>query len=259
MNQNNKTISQIVKEKIKNNDIKPIPKWHFLLKHGFLWILLLILIIVAAVAVGVAIFEFSDVEWDLRPMLGIPLLPFIFRVFPYFWLLLCGAIAALAYFNFMATPKGYKFPSYQIVLFGILVIILTGTAFHYLGMTRGIRDRAFETPFINNFMHNKEAIWNMPENGLLAGVIIEYDQTSAAIRSFDGKDWIVNIEELKLPQNNKIEEGQKVKIIGKKTGDGQFKAVEARPWMKGDLLKMKEFFKKGGPKNQPPPMGVDKF
>ena len=259
MENEKKTISELVKEKITKENVKPIPKWQFVLKHGFLWLLLIILLIVAAISVGVAILEFVDVEWDLRPMLGIGIAPFIFQIFPYFWLILFGSMAVLAYFNFMSTPKGYKYPGYQIVLFGILLIILTGTGVHYLGMSKDIRDRVFKAPFIGGLMHNKEEMWNIPEKGLLAGEIVEYDQTSATLKSFDGQLWVVNIEGMNLPPNQKISEGQKVKIIGKKTGELEFKAQEARPWEKGDHLKMGEFKMKGNNDIAPPPPPQSSF
>lgn len=253
MENEKKTISELVKEKITKENVKPIPKWQFVLKHGFLWILLIILLVVAAVSVGVAILEFADVEWDLRPMLGIGIAPFIFQIFPFFWLVLFGSMALLAYFNFMATPKGYKYPGYQIILFGILLIILTGTGVHYLGMSRGIRDRAFDAPLIRDFMHKKEEMWNNPEKGLLAGVIVEYDQTNASLKSIDGQIWNVNIENLDLPTNQKISEGQKIKVIGKKTGEFQFEAKEARPWDKGDRLQMRNNMIQDDDENNPFP------
>ena len=256
MDKNKKTISELVKEKIKKEELKPIPKWHFLLKHGFLWILLLVLLLIAMISVGITIFEFVSVEWDLRPKLGLGIWPFLMTIFPFFWVVVFGIVGVLAYYNFMVTPKGYKHPKYQIVLFGLLVVLLAGTAFHYLGLARGIRDRIEGVPFFEHFLHDKEALWNNPENGLLSGVIVSIDENdqTVAVKSFDGKIWNVDITEIKLPPNKKIENGQRVKIIGEKIDENLFKASEARPWQKGDMLRFGEKpglgLKNGsGPKN----------
>ena len=45
MDKKKSKISDKVFDKIKKEEVKPIPKWHFVLKNGFLWVLLLILIL----------------------------------------------------------------------------------------------------------------------------------------------------------------------------------------------------------------------
>jgi len=269
MNKNSSNkISDKVFDRIKKDDVKPIPKWQFVLKNGFLWLLLAILIGGAAIALGITWLQFGDIEWDLRPRLGLGIAQFVLAVFPYFWLAILGLVGVLAYFNFMATPKGYRYPKYQIILFGILIVILTGAAVRYLGFARNIHDRILEgAPQFKHLIESKERLYNLPDKGLLAGEIIEYDNTTAIVQSFDGRQWQVDIEDLKLPENKQLEEGQKIKLLGEKVGDDSFKANEARPWQMGDGLKLMDQLKGRKGKNKteaketgnppPPPMETE--
>jgi len=242
MKEPSKKISDKVLGKIKKEELKPIPKWHFVLKNGFLWLLLIILLAAGAIAWGISLFQFSDIEWDLRPILGLNIAAFILNVFPYFWIIILGLVGLLAYFNFMATPKGYKYPKYQIILFGILIIILTGAAFRYLGWARNLHDRILQgAPQFRRLLENKDLIYNLPDKGLLAGEIVEYDNTTAVVQTFDGRQWQVDVSELDLPEDKQIEAGEEIKILGEKTGEDAFKAKEARPWHVGDPLRLKDF------------------
>lgn len=257
-----KKISDKVFDRIKKDEVKPIPKWQFVLKNGFLWLLLAILIGGAAIALGITLLQWGDIEWDLRPILGLGLGQFILTVFPYFWLIILSLVGVLAYFNFMATPKGYRYPKYQIILFGVLIVILTGAAVRYLGFARNIHDRILEgAPQFKHLIENKEDLYNLPEKGLLAGTIIEYDNTTVVVESFDGRQWQVDIEDLKLPTEKQLDEGQKIKLLGELTGEDSFKANEARPWHRGDALQIGERKQNGlgkkngaGPPPTPPPI-----
>ncbi|MFA4930379.1 MAG: hypothetical protein WC570_00730 [Patescibacteria group bacterium] len=252
MDKDNIKISDKVIDKIKQENVKPIPRWHFWLQHGFLWVLLVILLLLGAISLGITFFELTDVEWGLRPMLGIGLGHWLFSFFPYFWSAILIVVAVLAYYNFLNTPKGYRYPKYQVILFGLILIILTAGAFHYAGLAKKARnflhDRA---PIFQNFMPNKDQLYYLPDQGLLAGKIIDINDESLTLKTIDPHDWKVDIGEAKIPPGKKLENGQKIKILGKKTGEFEFKAEEFRPWQAGDMLRLNNMPKgfMGGPKN----------
>ena len=266
MNKEKNTISAKVLDKIKKENVKPIPKWHFLLEHGFLWLLLLVLIIAGAIALGISIFELTDAEWGLRPLLGFGLFDFFLRVFPYFWVVIFLMVCVLAYYNFVSTPKGYKYPKYQIILFGVLIVIVTGAAVYYLGLAKKARNLIHDqAPLVERFMQNKDKFYNLPDKGLLVGEISEIDGNSIVVISPDRQPWQVNTQDVVLPEGKNLAEGQKVKIVGEKTSENQFTAKDIRPWQLGDPLRLKDFMdnKNGGngpnngngspPTDRPPP------
>ncbi|HPN67460.1 MAG TPA: hypothetical protein PLZ62_02275 [bacterium] len=233
MRDNKSTISQMVLEKIKKDEVKPIPKWHFVLKYGFLWLIIIIFLICASAALGVSYFEITDIDWEVPSFLGMGILNYFFFVLPYFWVLLFLAIGVLAYYNFLATPKGYKFPRYQIVTFGVLILVMVAAAFHYFGTSQMIRDTIRDNiPGFHRLMHNKEEVWNRPDEGLLAGKINEVQNNGVVVVTFDHTKWQVDTTNTDIPDGKELSVGQMIRIVGEKTGDNQFVAQSIKPWKK---------------------------
>src|SRR3989339_797248 len=99
MSENN--IPNQVLEKIKN--IKPTPRWQFLLR------------------------DYS-------------VLKFLLITLPYFWLVFLLLFLLAAYYNFKNTKQGYKFPFYKISLISILSSMLIGVFLYNLGIAQAIED-----------------------------------------------------------------------------------------------------------------------
>jgi hypothetical protein len=249
MKENKSTISKMVLEKIKKDEVKLIPKWHFILRYGFLWIIIILFLLCASMALGVIFFEISDIDWEITPLLGMSVMHYLFWVLPYFWLVIFIGIGVLAYFNFMATPKGYKYPKYQVIIFGISILIMIASTFHYFGTTSMIRDTLRERiPGFHRLMNGKEDIWSRPDDGLLAGKIIEIQENGIIVVAFDEKEWNVDTSKANIPNGKQLDEGQMVRIIGKKTGENNFVADKIKPWKKNESLNFGDNFP---PKNMP--------
>jgi hypothetical protein len=244
MEKQSSTISEKVRARISQEKIKPIPRWHFVLKHGFSWVLLLILVLLGGLMTGLAIYEIGNIEWDLQPLLGIGAVKMLFLVFPYFWLGLLIVVLVLAYFNFIHIPQGYRYPRYQVVVFGLLVILLTGLGLYYLGWAGRVRENLPTTaPWIQLLLPNKAKLLNLPDKGILVGRLQSMEGNEAVVRGVDGSDWRVDLQLLALPSNKQISDGQNIILVGRKTGDHQFKARVVRPLQRGAILKLRDLIK----------------
>lgn len=71
--------------------------------------------------------------------------------------------------------------------------------------------------------------WQRPGDGLIGGEIINTDQNSFDLRSFDNQNWKISYDQkTKMVDNVPITPGEKVGIIGKKTGDFSMHAFAIR-------------------------------
>ncbi|MBU0647647.1 hypothetical protein KJ855_00530 [Patescibacteria group bacterium] len=248
MSKQESKISDKVISKIKKEDVKPIPKWHFVLEHGLLWLLLLFLIVGGGMLLGIAYLELNDAQWDLRPVVGKEWFGFVLAVFPYFWLFLFGVVAVLAYYNFVNTPKGYRYPKYQIIVFGLLIIILTAIGFHFLGFVKNSRDfLRDQTPLWERLHLDQEKIYHAPEKGIIVGKVIGAKENILEIEHLDGSRWKVDIGQLE--QEFEFIPGQKVIVVGRMLKEGEFEAKKIRALRKGEPLRLGHDIDKlkGGP------------
>src|SRR3989344_6394737 len=102
-------ITDKILAKIKKEDIKQIPKWQFQFKEFLVWFGAGVLIAVAALSFAAIIFNFQDVDWELRPRLHWSAGHFLFMYLPYFWIVILVGLGALAHFAFRHTKKGYRY------------------------------------------------------------------------------------------------------------------------------------------------------
>jgi len=85
-------VGKKVLEKIRKEDIKPIPKWHFMLKNSFIWGLFIVNLLLGAIGFAVVIYLLvnNDATWDFS------LTKNIFQ-----WILLAIPFVCLQYFFFL--------------------------------------------------------------------------------------------------------------------------------------------------------------
>lgn len=200
---------------IKKNQIKPIPKWEFVVKNWGLWFgfgLCLIFLILGA-----------SVSWfGLAQNI----------ITPYFWILITVIFAILTYLIFEQTKKAYRLQKLTIMLFIIFISLIIGGTLFKVGLGNRI-DRNLESKvsFYRHIVPMKMTVWNNPESGYLSGKIIKItDTNSFVIRDFDGNDWIIVGQNPLIKGRVQIVIGEEIKIIGTKVGNNTFKIDEIRPW-----------------------------
>jgi hypothetical protein len=87
-------------------------------------------------------------------------------------------------------------------------------------------------PLYNTIVGPDTATWLDPERGLLSGVIRTRDSNASFyVRDADAVLWHVMGDDIILPEGYKMESGERIKLIGTKTGEDTFEAREAYPWI----------------------------
>lgn len=252
----NDNISQKVLEKIKNEKIVPTPKWYFLLKNYLLWGVFSLALIIGSLAVSVFILAIRNNHAFELLILGNSLNYKIFRMLPYFWIILITAFIALAYFNLRYTKDGYRINPYLIIVGNIVISIFLGTIIYFTGLAAKIESFAYhKIPFYENFYKRQNRFWVEPKAGYLGGIVreIKINNNEFKLHDFTDQNWIIiyNSQALTPPKalHNcvqkkpekpclislfELEIGQRVGLIGEEIAPGKFRAIKIRPliWSK---------------------------
>lgn len=225
-----KDLSKEVLQKIK--DLRPTPKWQFLLKDYTVWGFSVLLLIIGSLAFSVIIFLVANNDWVVYENINDSLLEFILLTLPYVWIALLGIFIIIADYNFKHTKRGYKYGLQTIVISSIVISIIFGSILYNFGVGQAI-DRVFEQkiPFYPKMIFQKHKMWIQPEKGLVAGVIVEMDIENLELKDIQGNIWKVDIKEVKLPPMFELEQGMQIKIAGEKLENDIFKALRILPPM----------------------------
>ncbi|MFA6992362.1 MAG: hypothetical protein WC269_03735 [Candidatus Gracilibacteria bacterium] len=228
-------IAKKIMEKVNDGTVQKIPKWKFVFKRVFIWISLIIAIILGAFAVSMMMFQVINVDWDLLPMVAPgPGMGFaIFKLIPYFWLLIAILLFVFVYFDFKNTRKGYRYSGGMIVGGSLLVAFVLGAGIYFFKTPEFADEMFLKVPFYEGMHAGRDEVWNVPEKGVIAGMIIRIDGDKIIVlNDMIGNAWEVNVEQAKFgngPVPRKFIVGDMIKAVGKITGPGFFEAEEIRP------------------------------
>lgn len=220
--------------KIKQEKIKPEPRWKFLVKKYSVWLAFAVGLFLGAVSLAMALDWTSQLDWNIYNFSKPSLFFSIFRFIPYLWIILVIGFIALAFFDLRKTESGYKF-SYRkmiLILFGGLILI--SAVFFSFGLGKRFHGMVSEkVPFYgDHMMMTKQNQWMRPQEGFLAGKIVSKNKNDWEIRDFRGEKWMIIVDEkTKVMPMVVVSEGEMIKVIGEEIEQQKFRALEVRPWM----------------------------
>ncbi len=226
---NSNNLAEKVIKTIENKNIKPRPKWEFVLKNYLIWTLAALALIVGSLAFAVIIYLIRNSDWDLYRQISNGWLEFVILTLPYFWLLVFIFLTLLAYYDFKHTKRGYKYRFHLIVMVTLIISLLGGIVFYNSGWAAYI-DNVFEEkiPVYRQLTAHRYRIWQRPESGFLAGQIKKIiNAHSFTLKDLNGKLWTITY--YKKPAIMELKAGLKIKMIGKLTMPNKFEAAVIRP------------------------------
>jgi hypothetical protein len=227
----NKDISQIALEKIKESGIKPISKNIFNLKRVLFWSLVGFAVLVGAVSFAVTCSILFSNDWYLYNKFGFG---FILKSLPYFWVICLLLLAILGEFYYRKTLFGYRHRVFTIIGVYIILTVVFGFVLHLFKIGEVVEQTISDNvPFYRGMMFNKDELWSQPEEGLISGRIVEVDDVSIKIIDLNDNVWIIDKNEAIIAPRVKMEIGEIIKIVGDKDSDNDeiFNANQIRPWM----------------------------
>lgn len=216
MEQENKnTIAEGVFKKLEEGQVKPIARWHFVLRNNTFWALWVLSVVLGACATAATIFVFLNSGWGYRAVTHDSFLSFLLDVVPFFWIVSIVVMIAFGYFNIRHTTRGYRFSFYLVVMSSIIVSFIGGTILYAVGIAGDIDEIRKPIPFADPLMHMQESRWNNEERGLVLGLVKNVDVKSKifTLTTAKGQEKIFSTSELQDWDINFIKEGSVIRVI----------------------------------------------
>lgn len=234
--------SEKVLKTIKDAQVKPEPKWKFLVRNWLTLGMFGLALLVGALSFAVMLDIIVRHDWDIYFYLHKTFAQYVLLSLPYVWMVVLALFFAVAYYDFIHIRGWYRHRVYLVVATSIFLSFGFGLVFFFAGFGKTI-DRVLtrNIPLYGRVKINKEQLWNHPEEGLLGGEIIEVKNDGEFIlKDNAGKQWEIQDENTKLNKKN-INKGENVEIIGKKEDATSFIAKNIR---QADSEKEDEFIRR---------------
>ena len=215
-NLKSKVLGLIEKEKIR-----PTSKMYFSVKDKALWSFLLISMLIGSIACSVLIFSFTNSEAGFYQMTHDSFLDFLWDMTPYMWILVFIMFAVAGYENFKHTNKGYRYSVGVILLIGLIINLVFGIIFHFLGISRIIdQDLSENSSFVRSSDSVRRIDWNQPNRGIISGKVISYSDGSSTfvLQDFNGNLWTISSRYVPDVSLDLISTSSEVRVIGVKQG-----------------------------------------
>jgi hypothetical protein len=223
---NEPSTGQRIIEKIKQGHIQPRPRWKFLFRNYLTWMLFIMAIFVGSLAFGVIIFMTKDTDWQYYPETE-GLIQKILITLPYFWLVILMVFAAMAFYNFRHTKKGYIYNPLLIVLLSVTVSIIIGAAVYATGGGEKLEDIFYrKMPFYQKIIRFHGRLLSAPQQGRIPGIIAEIGENQILIKDFQGGIWSITTS------TDQFIAGQRVIIYGRHPIEEKFEAQMIQSWLK---------------------------
>jgi|GEM_PF-6331168 len=223
-------LTEKLKNKIEAQQLKPKPLWQFKAKASGQWLMVLASVLVLGLIGSLlwyfmAGFDFglNELLW-IRPLLlgrGVGVIVIVLIVF-----------AFLSFWFLRMTNRGYRYTASIILVLILLVGSICSWLFSQLGYGQQLDQSFSNLPFYENRTMFMGTVWQQPDQGRLAGKIIELiSGNQFKFRDLDGKEWLVSTDQAIWRHSLTAEVSLEIKMLGEKTGQATFAAQDIRPWM----------------------------
>lgn len=218
-------------EMMKEQNLRPIPKWLFTLKKVMIWLVISASVILGGLAFSVILFSVQQLDFNLVNHMAHTRIEFLLGVLPFLWIVLLITFLILAMISIKNSSKGYKFSLGSLFGINTALSILLGTLFFIGGGARWLENTfAVNVSAYESIKEKKEKMWSMPEQGYLSGTIVKITDNTIFLTDFNGKNWNIDYKNANVPDVVKLENGESLKLIGKLKTPSHFVAEEIRPW-----------------------------
>lgn len=219
---------------IEEKEITPKPEWRFTLHSVLLWLSIGLSVLLGGLALSIIIFFSLNGDWDV--LLHLPdRVRFLLFTLPYAWLIVTVATLIFAQHQFRLTKDAYRF-RYSFTIVGIIVATGTlGYVFYNTGIGQVLDRRLQSLPGYNQLINPRVVLWNMAEEGRLAGDIMKIDGKVFKVRDYSQKIWTVSFDEGAEFQTAILKEGRRIRMLGTLISPDEFHAKRILPWIPHEM------------------------
>jgi hypothetical protein len=208
-----KKFGQSILDKIREKGLLPKPKWRFLFKNYVVWGFGFLSLLIGSMAMAVILYMFCYNDWGIHKELNQSFLSYVIISLPYFWLIFLGLFIFVVYYNFKHTKHGYRYGLPLILGGSVLASAAMGMLLFGVGLGEAIDDvLSRQTPFYEKIINHRIGMWETPENGRLAGMVLEKkDNRLLLIFALDKRVWQVDIENARIMAPEEPAAGRPIK------------------------------------------------
>lgn len=213
-----KTLQNKIAEKIKEDNMKPTSRYHFLLKEVSLWTGTILALILASLSTGSIIFS------SFNGQLMSPQLLIWFSILRITLIIL---FVILAVHQIVNSVQGYKRRKRSYLLIGLVLIGIFGS-FTFESRLSGFFERNIGSAGLTEQVNR---YWSDPINqGLLAGELKEVTNDGLLLLSaLDGTIHIIDAQNIEPENQSLFIESLRVKMVGYENS-GIFYPCSVAPW-----------------------------
>lgn len=224
--------------KIREGNLRPLPRWRFILRETVSWLVFAVAAVFGALAFSVILFAIQQVDFNLLRHMSHSWIELVLAVLPLLWLIFMVVFLVAAILSIRTSKRGYKFTSPALVGICAALSLLLGTLFFITGGGKWL-ENAFDTNIstYESINERKIKLWSLPEEGFLSGTIVKVIGDSMVLEDFSGKKWTIDIKNIDIVPSVKLEAGEQIKIIGKMKSGITFQAEKIRPWGGAERMK----------------------
>jgi hypothetical protein len=212
-------------EKIKKDEIKPVPKWQCWLFNGLIWLGVVLAVFMIASFVSLIFLNLWEIPFHLGSMT-------YWRVwvnlFPLLWAILVVVFLGLGFWIFNKTKRAYRYQMLLIFVGLIFSALALSFVFNRLRIDHGIRnftDRNFPQTWMNRPFDRACHHEPLVEKGLLGGEIVERGADLILIKNDFDENWrVIVTPETRIKRRAPLLVGDKVMVIGDRLEDFVFEA-----------------------------------
>ncbi len=213
-------ITNKVFDVIEKKGITPKPKWHFLIKEWFVWIVAFLSLFLGSVATTLTLYITNASRFMLHHA-EFSKIDNLFEVVPFLWIALLFVGVFYTAHALRDTKSGYRWHTSWLVGIAIALSIFLGSVSYSFGIGEKIDSYLLsEMPFYGNMTSYHNRHWEDNNGGIITGLITDFNDDVIKIQRFNGEIFEVNITpESNVRLDSPICEGMKVRIIGTTTED----------------------------------------
>ncbi len=208
-------------QKIKNKNIKPIPRNIFLFKKLYIWFLFTITTIFGAYTFAFFFLKILSIEFNNWYYFNNSYNGFLIENIPIIWIILFIFSLFMMFYLVKKINKGYK---YSIVYLGAVSLTISFLLGGILAKTL-----AYRGLLIDRFENENVLNWTNPESGRLSGEVLFTDNNYVLIRDIKDNVWNVDIGYVLDNSKQVLRDNQIVSIIGKYDYENNFTACQIMP------------------------------
>src|SRR5680860_440788 len=218
-----KKISQKIIELIAQNKIKPRGRWQFILKDILLWLSAVLSLLFSAISFSLMIFIIKNINTGFRPESQVNSFQILLVSLPYFWIFFVSAFIYIIYRQVKHTKKGYLYSLGKIIVSSVIISIAVGYLFSSLGWAESLDEElSYRAPFYSQIINPQLDFWSKPEEGRLAGVVINRDSDAFDLIDIEGRSWEITFINDDL--QNQVPNNTPIKLLGEVIEDNNFLA-----------------------------------